>query len=135
MKGNRRSGTAPEQLVRSRLHHLGLRYRKDLLVRAGSIKVKADIVFPRHRIAVFIDGCFWHGCPEHGRQPRINTAYWGPKLVRNAVRDATVNAALRNDGWTVIRIWEHTDPSDAAREVQGALDHVRASRRSAGQRS
>ena len=129
MKGNRRSDTKPEQLLRSRLHREGLRFRKDLLVRVGNLKVKADIVFTRDRVAVFVDGCFWHGCPDHGRQPRANANYWGPKLERNTERDARVNAALREGGWAVIRIWEHTHPAEAARAVEVALQRRRATDR------
>lgn len=125
MKGNRRSGTKPEQRLRSRLHREGLRFRKDLMVRAGNIKVKPDVVFPRARVAVFVDGCFWHGCPDHGRRPRVNADYWGPKLERNADRDARVDAALKADGWEVVRIWEHTAPVDAANAVRAALGRVR----------
>jgi DNA mismatch endonuclease (patch repair protein) len=121
MKGNRRSDTKPEQLLRSHLHRDGLRFRKDRLVRAGNIKVKPDVVFTRDRVAVFVDGCFWHGCPDHGRQPRVNADYWGPKLARNAERDARVDAALGEDGWAVVRVWEHTDPAEAARVVQAAI--------------
>ncbi len=125
MKGNRRVDTKPEQLLRSRLHREGLRFRKDLLVRAGELKVKADIAFTRDRVAVFVDGCFWHGCPEHGRQPRVNGAYWGPKLRRNAERDAAVTRALQDHGWTVVRIWEHSTTSEAFRLVVSALERSR----------
>jgi DNA mismatch endonuclease (patch repair protein) len=127
MKGNRRSDTKPEQRLRSLLHRDGLRFRKDLLVRAGTIKVKPDVVFTRGRVAVFVDGCFWHGCPDHGRRPRVNSDYWGPKLERNAERDARVDAALSEEGWEVVRVWEHTDPADAARAVKAALGRARPS--------
>lgn len=108
MKGNRRADTRPELALRSALHAQGLRFRKDFQLRtsAGS-RVKVDIVFPRDRIAVFVDGCFWHGCPEHGNTPKANTAYWGPKLARNKQRDQRVTGELKADGWSVIRIWEH----------------------------
>jgi DNA mismatch endonuclease (patch repair protein) len=108
MKGNRRVDTKPELALRSALHAAGLRFRKDFQIRtsAGS-RVKADIVFTRSRIAVFVDGCFWHGCPEHGNTPKANTGYWGPKLARNKQRDKRVSNELRADGWSVIRIWEH----------------------------
>ena len=81
--------------------------------------MKADIVFTRRRVAVFIDGCFWHGCPEHA--PRVNTHYWGPKLARNVERDQRVTATLRAAGWTVLRLWEHTPPQEAAARVEAAL--------------
>ncbi len=121
MKGNRRADTKPEQRLRSQLHRDGLRFRKDLLIRTGEVKVKPDLVFSRHRVAVFVDGCFWHGCPDHGRQPRANPEYWGPKLRRNADRDARVDSALREDGWAVVRVWEHEDPVKATNLVKAAL--------------
>jgi DNA mismatch endonuclease (patch repair protein) len=132
MKGNRRSDTKPEQLLRSRLHRDGLRFRKDLLVRAGDIKVKPDIVFPRDRVAVFVDGCFWHGCPEHGRRPRVNADYWGPKLERNADRDARVDAAMTEAGWAVVRIWEHTPAREAAQTVRETVGRSRLTRSTDG---
>jgi DNA mismatch endonuclease, patch repair protein len=114
MKGNRRADTKPELELRSALHALGQRFRKDyqLKTTAGS-KVKADVVFTRDRVAVFVDGCFWHGCPDHGNTPKANTSYWGPKLRRNKQRDKRINRELRADGWAVLRIWEH-EPLDAA---------------------
>src|SRR4051794_39523117 len=88
MKANRRSDTGPEVATRALLHRLGLRFRKDYLIKLPETRgVRADIAFSRQRLAVFIDGCFWHGCPEHGHMPRRNTHYWGPKLARNARRD------------------------------------------------
>jgi DNA mismatch endonuclease, patch repair protein len=121
MKGNRRADTKPELALRSALHAQGLRFRKDFQLRtsAGS-KVKADIVFPQDRIAVFVDGCFWHGCPEHGRTPKANTTYWGPKLARNKQRDQRVTDDLRADGWSVIRIWEHEPLHQAVKRVWDA---------------
>lgn len=129
MKANHRLDTKPEQRLRSQLHREGLRFRKDLLVRAGSIKVKPDIVFPRERVAVFVDGCFWHGCPVHGRQPRANAEYWVPKLARNAERDARVSGALADAGWAVVRIWEHADQVEAARAVRAELGRARDAQR------
>lgn len=116
MKGNRRADTKPEVALRSSLHARGLRFRKDLLVRTESgVKSKVDVVFPRRRVAVFVDGCFWHGCPEHGRVPSTNPHYWPSKLARNRLRDLRVTAALERDGWTVLRFWEH-EPVDVAIE-------------------
>lgn len=129
MKGNRRTDTRPELALRSALHAQGLRFRKDFLLRtsAGS-RVKADIVFTRDRIAIFVDGCFWHGCPEHGNTPKANTAYWGPKLSRNKERDLRVTDELRSDGWAVIRVWEH-EP------VERAVDLVMRARGSSSDNS
>jgi DNA mismatch endonuclease (patch repair protein) len=122
MRANRRADTKPEQALRSELHRRGLRFRKDRLVRVGELRVKVDIVFPRRRVAVFVDGCFWHGCPEHGHVPRANSAYWGLKLARNAARDQRTTESLRGAGWQVIRLWEHTPADDAAEIVLTALN-------------
>ena len=122
MKANRRADTKPEVSVRSALHARGLRFRKDLLLRTkGGLRTKADIVFPRVRIAVFVDGCFWHGCPLHGSTPKSNSHYWGPKLKRNKERDATVNRALGLDGWQVIRVWEHEPVEEVVQKVADAV--------------
>lgn len=116
MKANRRVDTRQEVLLRSALHRRGLRFRKDVYLRVGDVRTKADIVFSRHRIAVYLDGCFWHRCPEHGQLPKANRDYWKPKLERNAQRDKEATKALRAEGWTVIRIWEH-EPIDLAVET------------------
>ena len=121
MRGNKRSNTKPEIALRSALHRLGYRYRTDHLIVAGETRVRADIVFTRQRVAVFIDGCFWHSCPEHGSQPRHNSAYWTKKLARNRARDDRVNAALTSTGWHVIRLWEHTSTPDAQETIVSAL--------------
>jgi DNA mismatch endonuclease (patch repair protein) len=99
-----------------------LRFRKDALVSAGEVRVRVDILFRRARVAVFVDGCFWHRCPTHGSQPRSNSEYWLRKLSANAERDARVNAALSNEGWTVVRAWEHESPSMLADRIAGLLD-------------
>jgi DNA mismatch endonuclease (patch repair protein) len=121
MRAIRRTDTKPEIALRSALHRAGYRFRKDLRFDAGGIKVRPDIVFTRQRVAVFVDGCFWHVCPDHGRQPTTNTSYWGPKLERNQERDRMATAALRSDGWIVIRIWEHIDLPAAVATVVGHL--------------
>lgn len=80
--------------------------------------MRPDIVFTRLRIAVFVDGCFWHGCPEHGRRTyRRNGHYWEPKITMNRHRDGVQTTALESSGWTVIRVWEHDDPADAAARI------------------
>lgn len=121
MRGNRKSGTTPELRLRSALYRAGLRYRLGFRVVVGDAAVRPDVAFPRRRLAVFVDGCFWHSCPEHGTQPQANHAYWRAKLARNQARDRWVDAALRENLWTVIRIWEHEDPGDAARRVRDGL--------------
>jgi DNA mismatch endonuclease (patch repair protein) len=126
MAAIRRTDTRPELALRSALHRAGLRFRKDLRIDLGTIKPRPDIVFTRARVAVFVDGCFWHCCPEHGRPPTRNTGYWGPKLERNLARDEMYTTALTEAGWTVVRIWEHDSVESAADRV---LEAVRGARR------
>jgi DNA mismatch endonuclease, patch repair protein len=121
MQGNRSRNTKPELIVRSILHRRGLRYRVATRPLPG-IRRTADVVFTRARVAVFIDGCFWHRCPVHYRQPGSNVTYWVEKVNRNVRRDAEVDALLREAGWTVLRIWEHQDPVVAADLIE---QHVR----------
>jgi DNA mismatch endonuclease (patch repair protein) len=121
MKGNRRANTRPELAVRSELHRRGLRFRKDVVLRMPDVRTTADVVFPRQRLAVFIDGCFWHQCPEHSHVPRANPGYWEHKLARTVERDARVTARLREHGWTVLRIWEHVPVEQAADRIAEAL--------------
>lgn len=122
MRANRRADTKPEVKLRKALHKLGYRYRKDLLLRLdGGVRVKPDIVFTARKVAVFVDGCFWHVCPEHGRQPTTNEWYWAPKLRRNMERDRIVGEALRSEGWRVVRVWEHELLDDAVARVETTL--------------
>jgi len=107
--------------LRSELHCRGLRFRKDLPLRVPGRVVRVDIAFTRVRVAVFVDGCFWHACPIHGNQPRANTDYWKPKLARNVARDRAVDQALEEAGWRVIRAWEHETPAAVADRVHAAL--------------
>lgn len=116
-QGNRRTGTKPEVAVRSALHRLGLRFRKDSPIHAGRRTVRPDVVFTKARVAVFVDGCFWHGCPDHQVVPKANPNYWGPKLRRNVERDRETDAALAESAWAVVRVWEHEDVDLAARRV------------------
>jgi len=120
-KGNRRVGTVIEVQLRSELHRRGCRFRKDYPIVGADVRVRPDIVFTAARVAVFVDGCFWHCCPEHGRQPTANPGYWGPKLAANIERDRRVNTALTAERWTVIRIWEHEPIEEAAGRVVLAL--------------
>lgn len=121
MRRNRSCDTKLELTVRSALHRSGLRFRKGLRIQAGDVTVRPDIVFTRARLAVFLDGCFWHGCPEHGTKPRHNKGYWTDKLRRNAARDERVTAALEGAGWTVLRLWEHEPAEAVVRAVCYAL--------------
>lgn len=109
MRANRGRDTGPEMAVRRALHARGLRYRVDHPLPFDRRR-RADIVFTRAKVAVFIDGCFWHGCPEHGTTPRTNTAFWADKIVTNRVRDADTTARLEGLGWIVLRFWEHEEP-------------------------
>ncbi len=117
--------TRPEVRVRSALHRLGYRFRVCMRP-LPELRRSADIVFPRIKLAVFIDGCFWHGCPEHYSRPRTNVSYWTDKIAGNVTRDHDTNIQLRNAGWHVLRIWEHIEPADAARAVAAAVDQQRA---------
>jgi DNA mismatch endonuclease (patch repair protein) len=122
MKANRRADTKPELALRRALHGLGYRFRKDhRLDLAGGVRVRPDIVFTARRVAVFVDGCFWHCCPDHGSQPASNSWYWEPKLRRNVERDRAADAALGEAGWTVIRLWEHESLDAAIAAVASAL--------------
>ena len=116
MQANRSRDTKPELEVRRALHRLGLRYRVAIAPEPG-LRRRADIVFTRARVAVFIDGCFWHGCPDHKTSPANNAAWWTAKLARNVERDRETDAHLFALGWTVIRVWEHEDMKRAALHI------------------
>lgn len=124
MQGNRRRNTVPEMAVRRLVHALGLRYRVDIRPLAD-LNRRADLVFPKEKVAVFIDGCYWHGCPDHGTTPRINAEYWGPKIERNRARDRDTDDRLTAVGWTVVRAWEHEDPASVAEAVNATVRSLR----------
>jgi DNA mismatch endonuclease, patch repair protein len=119
MKATRRRDTAPEVALRSVLHRRGLRFRVDYPV--TGTRRRADIVFVRARLAVLVHGCYWHGCPTHGTWPKANAAWWRAKIETTRRRDADTEARLRREGWTVIVVWEHDDPEDAADTIEAAL--------------
>jgi DNA mismatch endonuclease (patch repair protein) len=121
MQANRRVDTVPEQRLRSALHRRGLRFRKDHRIDAHGLRVRADVVFPRARVAVFVDGCFWHCCPDHTTQPKTHQAYWSAKLRGNIKRDRSVDAALESAAWTVIRVWEHERSEEAASRIEAIV--------------
>jgi DNA mismatch endonuclease, patch repair protein len=121
-RGNQKQDTRGEVMIRSYLHRRGFRFRKNFYLRfPGRCGVRPDIVFASQRLAVFVDGCFWHSCPEHGTQPRTNSSYWEPKLRRNAERDGATDALLAANGWRSLRIWEHVPVEQAADMVAAAL--------------
>ena len=122
MRRNPRRDTAPEIALRKELHRLGLRFRVDYPIRLKTRLVRADIAFTRCRIAIFVDGCFWHRCPEHGNSPKANADYWGPKLDRNVARDQAVNADLLEASWLVLRAWEHEDVPDVAQRIRREVE-------------
>ncbi|MDJ0412825.1 very short patch repair endonuclease [Rhodococcus opacus] len=121
MRANRRADTKPEVELRSALHRLGYRYRKDFRVLLDDATVRPDIVFTARKVAVFVDGCFWHVCPVHGREPNTNEWYWTPKLRRNIERDRAADVALAAAGWHVVRVWEHESLAAAVQAVVSAL--------------
>lgn len=116
----RRRDTGPEMAIRRALWAKGLRYRVDYAPLADKRR-KADVVFPKARVAVFVDGCFWHRCPVHATMPKTNEAWWAGKLAGNVARDRETDARLEAGGWTVVRVWEHEDADDAAERIAAAV--------------
>ena len=112
-----RRNTKPELRLRRALHSRGLRFRVQLKV-PGNARRSIDVAFTRARLAVYVDGCFWHGCPQHYVRPRTNADWWLWKIEMNQRRDYDTNAALAAAGWQVLRVWEHLDPEDAANLVE-----------------
>lgn len=129
MSRARRRDTAPEVAARRALYRAGLRYRVVYPI-PGQRRRTIDIAFVGAKIAVFIDGCFWHGCPQHGTQPRSNSGWWQTKIATNQARDRDSDQLLAEAGWTVLRFWEHVDPGQIATEVEAAVSIAR--RRPAG---
>ncbi|MFD8996797.1 very short patch repair endonuclease [Streptomyces abikoensis] len=120
--------TTPEVAVRRLLHREGHRYRLHRPV-PGMPRRSIDIAFPGARVAVFLDGCFWHGCPQHATSPKANAEWWRQKLDRNMARDKETTEQLVGAGWTVLRFWEHEDPPTVAADIAAAVTAARASRR------
>jgi DNA mismatch endonuclease (patch repair protein) len=117
----RNKDTAAEMAIRSELHRRGYRYRVNLSVPEAG-RSRPDIAFTKRRIAVFVDGCFWHKCPEHATSPRSNEQWWATKLDVNVRRDRSIDRALREAGWTVLRVWEHERPSVAVDKIIAAVN-------------
>lgn len=116
----KRRDTKPEVALRRALHRRGLRYFVDRAPVKG-MRRRADLVFPRRKVAVYVDGCFWHSCPVHATSPRNNAQWWADKLAANVARDRDTDSRLRGEGWRVVRIWEHEDPAVAADRVVDEL--------------
>ena len=121
MAAVKRSNTRPELGLRRALHAAGHRFRKDFPIRIDGRLLRPDIVFTKRRVAIFVDGCFWHGCPIHGETPASNVEFWTQKLCGNVERDRMQDRLLDKEGWTVLRIWEHTRVEDALAEVVAVL--------------
>lgn len=125
MQANRSRDTQPELAVRRLLHARGMRYRVAVAPLAG-LRRRADIIFTKQRIAVFIDGCFWHGCELHGRRSfQHNVDYWHTKIATNVARDLDTTACLRAAGWHVLRFWEHESALEIARAIEDAVEDRR----------
>lgn len=130
MRSNKGRDTKPELLVRRIVHAAGYRYRVNARPEKD-LRRTADLLFRPVRLAVFIDGCFWHGCPEHYIRPKANDTYWSEKVERNRARDLETTEILTSRDWTVLRFWEHEDPAEVAARVMEAVDSVRAAHRGA----
>jgi DNA mismatch endonuclease (patch repair protein) len=120
MERQARRDTKVELAVRRAVWWRGLRYTVDVAPLPGSRR-RADLVFTKARVAVFVDGCFWHGCPIHATAPKSNAAWWEEKLATNVRRDRDTDARLADAGWLAVRVWEHEDPDEAADRIEGAV--------------
>lgn len=119
MQATRRRDTPGELALRRALHSLGLRYRVD--VSLPGTRRRADVAFSKAKVAIFVDGCFWHGCPVHGTWPKANAAWWRAKIEANQKRDRDTDRRLRRAGWRVLRFWEHVNATQAAQRVAAKL--------------
>ncbi|MEU5691379.1 very short patch repair endonuclease [Actinosynnema sp. NPDC020468] len=124
MRGNRGKDTTPELRLRRMLYREGLRYRVGVRP-VAELRRTADVVFTSAKVAVFVDGCFWHGCPEHHRPARTNSDFWREKIEGNRRRDDETDEVLRGGGWTVVRIWEHEDAEPAADRIASIVRSVK----------
>ena len=125
MQSNKGRDTKPEVALRSAVHALGLRYRVSVRP-MGELRRTADLVFPRARVAVFLDGCFWHGCPEHHTVAVTNAEFWAGKVASTKERDKDTDGRLEEAGWATVRVWEHEDPSEAALRIKEVVLQRRA---------
>jgi DNA mismatch endonuclease, patch repair protein len=127
MQTQRQKNTKPELLIRSELHRRGLRFFVDRAPLTG-LGRRADLVFPRGRVAVYVDGCFWHGCPIHGTWPKNNAQWWREKIEANRARDRDTDRRLRDAGWLPVRVWEHESAVVAADQIVAAVADRRYTR-------
>ncbi len=125
MQSNKGRDTKPELLVRQLVHAAGLRYRVSARPEVD-FRRTADLLFRPARVAVFVDGCFWHGCPEHYTRPKANDGYWSGKVARNRERDEETTRILTERGWSVLRFWEHEDPAEVAEQIVSTVRVRRA---------
>ncbi|MFC4470905.1 very short patch repair endonuclease [Streptomyces xiangluensis] len=132
MSRQRSRNTGVEVSLRRELHAMGLRFRIHRRPVPG-IRREADVVFGPARVAVFVDGCFWHGCPEHATWPKNNAEFWRSKIEGNRARDRDTDARLAETGWLAIRVWEHDDPVTAAVEIQKTVQRRRTGGRKPGE--
>ena len=126
MTRQRRRDTKPEMAIRRLLFARGLRYRIDAAL--PGMRRRADLLFRSAKVAVFVDGCFWHGCPEHGTQPKNNAAWWAEKIAGNIQRDRDTDQRLTEAGWHVVRVWEHEPPAQAAQRIADLVTDKTADR-------
>lgn len=120
MQSNKGRDTRPELALRSACHALGMRYRVSIRP-LPELRRTADLVFTRAKVAVFLDGCFWHGCPQHHTQAATNARYWADKVANNRARDAETDERLTQAGWRVVRVWEHEEPATAAGRIAAVV--------------
>jgi DNA mismatch endonuclease (patch repair protein) len=132
MISNRRRDTSPEIAVRRLLHSYGFRFRVDYPVRTAERTIRVDVAFPRQKVAILIDGCFWHGCPEHGTMPKHNRNYWEPKIAGNRERDQRQVKSLCGAGWQTLRFWTHEQPDAICDCIRGVLSVARQNLDQAG---
>ncbi|MGI8536968.1 MAG: very short patch repair endonuclease [Mycobacteriales bacterium] len=133
MQQQRRRDTRPEIALRRALHAAGLRYRVEVVVIPG-VRRRADVVFGPAKVAVFVDGCFWHVCPQHATSPKSNADWWREKLDGNRKRDRDTDRRLLDQGWLPVRVWEHEDSAEAALRVVEVVRRRRESTENLGAR-
>lgn len=125
MRSNKGRDTSLEWNIRRRLHAAGFRYRVDYAP-IVDLRRRADVVFPKIRLAIYVDGCFWHGCPDHYTPPKSNQYFWQTKVNKNQARDRDTDTRLTQAGWTVLRFWEHQSVDEMFASITGEIKQLRA---------